>query len=242
MPIVPSVYAAFSRELERPYFVLALPDVFRRDPAAAADPRLAERILSVVSHEILHTRQLPDLQREIETIGRRAALPAGIDDNVIETHFAADPDFRTAFEAERDMLYEAAFEADTARAREIASRAVMRIRERRARHFVGANEVYGRLEDLFLSMEGAAEWVRFKLHQGEPGGFASDAEIVAFIRGRNNDWVQDEGLALFLLLDRFARNWQPRILRSDMPSPIDMLEEALRPGAAERSSGVRSRA
>jgi hypothetical protein len=231
MPVTPTVYAAFSRALERPYFVLALPEVFRRDPAAARDPRLSERILGVVSHEILHTRQLPDLQRAIDALGQRTELPDRIDDNVVETRFGRDSTFRAAFEAERDLLYEAAFEPDTSRARGVAARAVTRIRERRARHFVGADEVYGRLEELFLNLEGAAEWLRFQLHRADPGDLGSDAEIVAFIRGRNNEWVQDEGLALFLVLDRFAGDWQSRLLGPDLASPIDALEEALRPDA-----------
>jgi len=227
VPVAPTVYAAFSRALERPYFVLSLPEVFRSDPAAARDPRLAERILSVVSHEILHTRQLPDLQRAIDALGQEAELPGRIDDNVIETRFSGDSTFRAAFEVERDLLYEAAFEPEVSRARGVATRAVARIRERRARHFAGADEVYGRLEELFLNLEGAAEWLRFKLHQADPGDLESDAEIVGFIRGRSNEWVQDEGLALFLLLDRFERNWQPRLLGPDLASPIDALEEAL---------------
>ena len=35
-------------------------------------------------------------------------------------------------------------------------------------------------------------------------GPKTHADIIQFIRGRANDWVQDEGLALVLLLDRFA--------------------------------------
>jgi hypothetical protein len=48
------------------------------------------------------------------------------------------------------------------------------------------------------------------------------------MRGRNNEWVQDEGLALYLLLDRFVVNWQERLLSPDLASPTGVLAEALR--------------
>lgn len=225
--VEPRVYAAFSPRLERPYFVFALPSVFRRDPAAAADPLLYERLLSVVSHEILHTRQLPDLSRQIQALRQRDALPEQLDDNVIERTFGNDTSFRRAFEAERDLLYAAAFNSDSTRARAQAAQALLLIEQRRATFFVGPHRAYGRLEDLFLNMEGVAEWVRFKLHQTSPGPWTTDSEIADFMRGRNNEWVQDEGLAIYLLLERFAVNWQERLLGSDLESPVAVLVEAL---------------
>lgn len=231
IPLAPRMNAALAEELDRPYFVLALPSVFRLNPAAAADPLLEQRLQSVVSHEILHTHQLADLRRHLDALeATYGALPDDLDDDVIEATFAGDSAFRTAFEAERDLFYRAVFEPDSGRARELARRALAVLGARRARHFTGDAAIHARLEDLFLNMEGVAEWVRFRLHQdaGEIGG---PAAIAAFIRGPNNDWVQDEGLALILLLERFADDWQSSLLGPGMASPVAELERALRDAA-----------
>jgi hypothetical protein len=197
-------------------------------PAAAADSLLDERIASVVSHEIIHTRQLPDLRREIGKLAERMTLPQPVDDSVIEREFGDGDSFRLAYGRERDLLYDAALERDDSLARRRAAHAMELLRARRARYFTGPRAGYGRLEDLFLNLEGVAEWVRFRLHRERPGPWKSDAEIVDFIRGRSNEWAQDEGLALYLLIERFVPDWRSTLLGPDLESPVAALERSLR--------------
>jgi hypothetical protein len=222
----PLVFAAHSAVLGRSYLVLALPSRFRSDSAAAADPLLEQRILSVVSHELLHTRQLPALQEQIDRLKQSHTVPGNLNDDVIQRRFSGDSGFRRAFELERDLLYEAVQDLALDRACETALRALAAIRARRTRYFVGENRVYGPLEELFLNLEGTAEWLRFKIHQADTARFRSDAEIVAFIRGRQNDWVQDEGLALLLLLERFDRSGPSLLVDDQVRSPIAVLSRA----------------
>jgi hypothetical protein len=46
----------------------------------------------------------------------------------------------------------------------------------------------------------------------------------------NTDWVQEEGFALFVLIDRLVPNWQARLLAADFPSPFAVLGEAVEKG------------
>ena len=233
-PVSPRVYAALADSQGRPYFVMALPDVFAADPQASKDPLLRTRLRSVVSHELLHTRQLPDVAAQIKSLRERYTLPADIDDNIIQQRFGSNPEFRAAWERERDLFYEAVADADSKSAGRKALDAVALMRARQARFYTGADRPFERIEQLFLNMEGAAEWVRYKIHEHDHELFKTHADIITFIRGRNNDWVQDEGLALVLLLDRFASGWQSRLLTPDMASPVDELERAMRSTGARR--------
>jgi len=230
-PVSPRIYAAHAASLGRAYFVMALPDVFAADPQASKDPLLRERLRSVVSHELLHTRQLPDVAAHIKSLRARFALPDDIDDNIIQRRFGSNPEFRVAWERERDLLYEAVADDDEKSAARKVLEAIALIRARQARFYAGAERPFERLEQLFLNMEGAAEWVRYKIHEHDHEHFKTHADIIQFIRGRENDWVQDEGLALVLLLDRFASGWQRRLLTLDMASPVDELERAVAAGA-----------
>ncbi len=226
-PAQPRISAGFSADLGRPYFILALPRVFRRDPGAARDTLLDQRILSVVSHEILHTRQLPDLFRQVQSLGRQGPLPEGIDDNIVERQFGSIEEFRASVDREIDLLYSAAFEADPLRARALAGDALKALRERQAKYYTADHQAFGRLEALFLNMEGASEWVRYRLHQRDRERWPTDQSIVRFIRGGDNEWVQDQGLALFLVIDRFVKDWPSRLLTPEMASPVEVLEQAL---------------
>jgi hypothetical protein len=230
-PVSPRIYAAHTASLARAYFVMALPDVFAADPQASKDPLLRERLRSVVSHELLHTRQLADVAAQIKSLRERHTLPEDIDDNIIQRRFGSNPEFRAAWERERDLFYEAVADDDQKSAGRKALEAMALMRARQARFYTGADRPFERIEQLFLNMEGAAEWVRYKIHEHDHERFKTHADIIQFIRGRENDWVQDEGLALVLLLDRFASGWQSRLLAPDMAPPVDELERAMKVGA-----------
>lgn len=206
------------------FFALATLDLWRRHPQASKDPMLEKRLLSVVLHEIMHTRQLPYIAVKVEDLGKRFELPAQVNDDMVEDRFKDVPGFREAFEAERDLLYRAVAETDPAQRRMLIDQALGMIHQRRERFFTGADQPYAELEELFLNMEGAAEWARFKYHQADPGNTMSDAEIIAFIRGKENSFSQDEGLALALLLEKEVPGWKSQLLGPEMASPLKLLE------------------
>ena len=209
------------------FLVLALPELWRRHPRASQDPHLAIRIPSVALHEMIHTRQLPDLRHRVRAIGERFDLPARLDDDVVEGRFGDSPEYRRMFIAERDLLFAAVAESDLNRSIRLAAEAISIAQRRRERFFVGSDELYAELEGLFLNMEGLAEWVRFKSHKADPAWPHADAEIIAFLRGPDNSWSQDEGLALTLLLDRIVPDWKRKMLSPAMPSPLELLREAV---------------
>jgi hypothetical protein len=214
------------------FLVLALPELWRRHSQASKDPHLDIRIPSVALHEMIHTRQMPDLQRRVRAIGKRFDLPGRFDDDVVEDRFGDSVEYRRMFIAERDLLYDAVAETDRNRSIALVGEAISVAQTRRERFFVGNDGVYSELEGLFLNMEGVAEWVRFKSHQADPAWPNADADIIAFLCGQENSWSQDEGLALLLLLDRFVPDWKRQILSPSMPSPWAILREAI-PEAGE---------
>jgi hypothetical protein len=79
-------------------------------------------------------------------------------------------------------------------------------------------------------MEGVACWSALQMRRRR----TSESPAVALDRLRNNRkwWSQEEGLALLLLLDRFAPGWPPRLLSPEVPSPVDLLRQSLAVQAA----------
>ena len=206
------------------FFVLASINLWHSNPQAAKDPELDERILSAALHEIVHTRQLPNIVRRTRALRTRYELPEEMNDDVIEDRFKDVPGFREAFEAERDLFYQAVSETDAARRRELIARGLEKARERRARFFTGPNAGFAVVEDIFLNMEGAAEWARVKYHQAaRKPGLDNDASIIAFLRGKQNSFSQDEGLALVLLLDKERPGWQEHVLSAEHASLFELL-------------------
>ena len=69
-------------------------------------------------------------------------------------------------------------------------------------------------------MEGVASWAAWttdRRRPDDPAAFSSKF------------WSQQEGLLLFLLLDRFSGDWKRRVFSPEVPSPFVMLRDAVAP-------------
>lgn len=208
-----------------PYFAMALPSLWRADARTARHPDVPGLMRGVFLHEVTHTRQLGDVRREIEKLRARGAkLPRHVTDLTLQEMLEGDTAFAGRVLRERMTLFAAVREPDSLRSLMMARDALAALRERRSRWFVGPRAPLETVEDLFLNMEGIAEWVRHRQarHEG-----ASIQEATDQVRGNAtaNEWAQDEGLALLLLLERHGpSDWRARLLSPAIPSPVDLLD------------------
>jgi hypothetical protein len=210
---------------DRPFLVMALPSVWRKEPRHAANPDLERLMRSVFAHEMTHTEQAHGTAVQLREIDQRSPLPADLTDDIIQQRFAEVPGFREAYETERDLLFRAAAEPDAPRRRALATQALDAIMARRARYFSGADATYADLEDLFLNMEGVANWAGYRVALRE---IKNSADAITFMR-RARSWSQDEGLALFLVIDSLLPDWQPAVFGATPGSAFELLRKATNP-------------
>ncbi|MFI5257245.1 MAG: hypothetical protein ACHQRK_08285 [Gemmatimonadales bacterium] len=183
-------------------FVMSLPSIWATQ-AKATDTRLLAT--AVFMHEFTHT-QSAVLSAKIDSLTHHG-LPADADDDVIQERFATRPGFETAYRHELDLLYAALAATDLTNARRIARQAEDSIEHRRAEFFVGTDCVYAATEDVFLTLEGTGQYASYRWLIDAQGGHMATAPAITFMRRGGRKWSQDEGLALFLVLDRLGRDW-----------------------------------
>jgi hypothetical protein len=216
------------------FFVMAMPSAWQsRDMNALAR---AEYLQGVFSHEMTHTRLLIQINRRVLDLTRKNDLAYPVNDDLIQAEFQRVPGFRSAFNRERDHFFRAALEADPAKRRQLTERTLEMVRARHAKYFSGSKKPYGDLESLFLTMEGVGQWAAFKLTMARIGGNTSEA--LRLVRENRKYWSQEEGLALFLLIDALVPNWQSRIFSATPVSPFALLEEAIAQRAAPAEVGT----
>jgi hypothetical protein len=223
----PTAGARLRREGKDTFFAMSTLSVWRAAYPEMGEADLQPFFLGVFSHEIVHTRQLVAVGEEIGRLVERYGIPPKMDDDVVENTFKKKRRYRRAYEAERDLLFQAVAEPDPARVRELAAEALRLAETRRGRWLSGRRAWLGEMEALFLAMEGVAEWCRFRLLAEDPAETRSDAELLALVRGKDNNWSQDQGLALFLLIDRLAPGWQAGVLEGTPASPFITLARAI---------------
>jgi len=203
---VPARKLAFASPMSdgRMFFVMALPAVWRADQSEARD--WARLSMVVFMHEFAHSQQAASLGVRIDDLLARG-LPEDSDDDVIQDRFGEQPDYRGAYEAERDLFYEAAAASDQSGARRHLSLAADAMAARRERWFRDADALYAEADDVFLTLEGTGNWAAWTWLTDAEGGRMAPVDATAFIRGGRGQWSQDEGLGVMLALDRLIPDW-----------------------------------
>jgi hypothetical protein len=209
----------------KPYLVMAMPSIWRADPKLRDEPRLPLLIRAVFAHEMTHTVQAGSVGQWLTDVEKRLGSPEDFDDDIIQTRFENDTEFKASFTAERSLLYQAAAEPNAGVRRALVATAAGMIETRRGRYFTGDNAVYAEVEDVFLNMEGLGQWVAYRVAVREG---MSEADAVDFIRRGRNRWSQEEGLAAFLVIDAMLPGWRARVLEGKPASVLQLLSEAAR--------------
>ena len=218
-------FASSYDERKKSFMVSAMPAVWRKAPNLKDEKNLDALVRSVFVHEMTHT-QHRNFYARLDEIEKQLAGVENFNDDLIQNTFGTQDAFRRAFETEHDLLYRAVAETDISRKRELAKKALDSIQSRRRQFFADKTAVYGEIEEIFLSMEGAANWAAYKslMKQG-----LSEADALKTIRGKGKFWTQDEGIALFLVIDfLLPAKWQKKAFGARASSVIELLAEATR--------------
>lgn len=223
--IAPAPLAFTALYGDRPFFVTALPDVWRATPGIEQVGDVDAFARGIVAHEMTHTLHLSAIANRLHALGDRWALPEAMDDDIVEARFGEDSAFVAELDAERALYRAAVQQRDPERKRALVVQALNRTRARQARFFTGPNEVFAEIEETFLGMEGAAILAHHRLHERTP-------ELVSFVRSSGHiPWSQEFGYTLFQLVDQLVPDWPDRVFCPRPDGPFTLLEGAV--GLAE---------
>ncbi len=207
------------------FLLLALDDVWRADPRHGGENEDWSSFLRLnFVHEMTHTRQLVTWAPMLRIAAGRVGL-TDFDDDIIQQRFDTVPGFRRDVLEEIGLLYDAAAARSRDRQRVLARQALDLMRSRRARVFGGQDEPWARVEQLLLDMEGAAQWAAMA-HVANTTRLGREARR-NLVRGARQYWSQDQGLALYMVLDALVPDWSARMFSADPPSSIELLTRAL---------------
>jgi len=205
------------------FFAMAMPSVWRTRDVSA--PTRAEYLQGVFSHEMTHIRLLPSVNRRVKEIARLHDLPSPMNDDIVQLLFESVDGFASAVNRERDHFYRAVLEPAGDKRLRHARRGLELAQARRDRYFTGTNAAYAEIESLFLLLEGVGQWAAYRLSHARNG---SEAQSLRLMRDDRRYWSQDEGLALFILIDALLPGWQQRVFAASPATPFELLEQAVR--------------
>lgn len=201
----------------RSYFVTLAP------PDQAVFLELLLKGLNI--HELTHTRQLPFVISQILEAQKKYRLPESIDDNSIQRTFENNEAYKTLFLKEKAHLWDAAMASNLDSCKTALKRALDLAAERQRTFFIEENEGYKILDGIFLALEGSAMWAQYKTTLKYAPSGQSPEQTLHFLFQQADSWSQEEGLALFLVIDKLVPDWQAQFFNKELPSPFELLRK-----------------
>ncbi|QDP18484.1 hypothetical protein FMM02_00030 [Sphingomonas xanthus] len=218
VPVAVMSFASATKAGE-PFFVMTLPSIWRA--GGVTSPLGLEALMDgVLLHEIMHTRQIEKAGSQLVALEK--ALGSDINDDALQEKFSGNPAYVAAWTAENDRLYQALLEPDQVAAKQQFREGLAMMSERRRKFLSGSNAAWADADRLFLAMEGMGQWLIYRWDNRAMPHATPTAATLEPVRRTRKWWTQDEGLALFLLLDRFLPDWRGDQTASD-PMRLDAL-------------------
>ncbi len=212
----------------KPYFVMSTPSVWRTFDIPGGKIGLENLMTAVFIHETAHVLQQKSYFAQLDAIAKSHGLPEDFDDDSIQRRFKADDAFAGSMRRETALLFAAAKEPTVARARQRAQQMLSLAKARRSRYFVGNDAYLADVEDIFLTLEGSGQWLGHQWLIDPTGGNVPEADALARFTTDPGFWSQEQGLALFLVVDRLDRGaWKKIAFGDGGRSGIAFLEAAL---------------
>lgn len=199
------------------FLVFSLPSIWRAHAPPGPIP-LDWFLEGILFHELTHHYQAVVSPSFASDLIKAELSFADASDDGVEKMFKSDVLYRRAYETERDTLFRAAVAANDDEARRLACEAGTLIRKRRAIYFQGEAARWAGLDEWSLTTEGVASWISYAWLTRH----RRVAPALAVSKLRGSSWSQDEGLAIFLVVDRLLPSWQGELLATS-PKPATTL-------------------
>jgi hypothetical protein len=205
------------------FFAMSLPSVWR---AKGIQSGLGlERLMDgVLLHEMTHTRQFYFVNPRMDELTKRYALSDDVGDDSIQDAFQGNAAYVADYESERDLLYAAALAPSDTEAKDLARQALAKMRARRAKWFAGDAKKWQPIDEIFLTMEGLGQWTMYAWFTDKKGLGLDPVAVLPEVRRKRNRWTQDEGLAVFLVVNRLVPSWQ-KFAFAPQPELVEALLE-----------------
>jgi len=212
---------------KHPFFVMAAPAFWKIAGVESKELGLDNLMTAVFLHEFSHTRQQTGMGAMVDSIEKTHTFKdPELSDDIVQHTFKSDSNYVRSFRAEVDKLYEAAFAAGKEKTKQLTREALTLFKQRQSTYFIKEHAVLKPLDDIFLTMEGLGQFAGFYWLQDSSGANIPYEQAVNGMRRKRNQWSQEEGLAMFLVLDKLTKpNWS-RDLFGDHPKNIIQLLEA----------------
>ena len=232
--VIPVGLVSFASPLkmdnQNSFFVMPLLEFWRSAGVESKELGLEKLITGVFLHEFSHTQQMQNFGAKISEYEQKYKFEVEFSDDVIQDYFEKDSLYNSVFRQEVKLFYDVAEVGDRSKSIDLTKQALENFKSRQNKYFIGNKEHFREIDEFFLTMEGLGQFTMYAWLIHPKGGNMSPEIALKGVRRGGKSWSQEEGLALFLVLDKLSKSkhWSKLMFGNKTESVIKLIETQIR--------------
>jgi len=207
------------------FFVMPLLSFWQKSGVTSKELGLENLITGIFIHEFSHSQQMQNFGKKITDYEQLNKFGVAFSDDIVQNIFEKDSNYIRLYNKEVELFYSVIKNNQLNKI--ILNESFTIMRQRQEEFFKGDLKSLAQIDDFFLTMEGLGQYSMYLWLINPKGGNIKKEIAVAGVRRRKNRWSQDEGFALFLILDQLtkSKNWAKDMFGNKTVSIIQLISE-----------------
>lgn len=228
--VIPVNLLSFAAEIpgeNKSFFVMPLPDFWKQAGLTSKELGTENLITGIFIHEFSHSQQMQNFGRKMTAYEHQLKLDVEFSDDLIQTLFSKDSSYLAYYKKEVDFFYQSV--EGKKLDKQLLSKGLSGFKERQSRYFNDKSKELGEIDNLFLTIEGLGQYSMFLWLTHPRGGNIKREMAIKGVRRGGKWWSQDEGFALFLILEKLSPpgKWGKGMFGSETESVVDLISRKL---------------
>lgn len=220
-----SFAAEIPQEANKSFFAMPLPSFWMKSGVDSKELGLENLITGVFIHEFSHSQQMQNFGKQITLYEKDKIFGDDFNDDIVQNIFQNNTSYVKIYNQEVSLLYSAI--KNNSLDKPFLNKAFELMKRRQKEYFKGEYKELTAIDNFFLTMEGLGQYSMYLWLIHPKGGNIKKEIAIQGVRRGGNWWSQDEGLALFLVLDNVSKSkkWAKRMFGNETISATTLIEQ-----------------
>jgi hypothetical protein len=220
-----SFVAEIPQETNKSFFAMPLPSFWVKSGVVSKELGLENLITGVFIHEFSHSQQMQNFGKQITLYEQENTFGDDFNDDIVQNIFQDNSSYVKIYNQEVSLLYSAI--QNNSLDKPFLNKAIELMKRRQKEYFKGEYKELSTIDNFFLTMEGLGQYSMYLwLIHPQGGNIKKEIAIIGVRRG-GKWWSQEEGLALFLVLDNVSKSkkWAKEMFGNKTISVTALIEQ-----------------
>lgn len=214
-------------ETNKSFFAMPLPSYWMKSGVESKELGLENLITGVFIHEFSHSQQMQNFGKQITLYEKNNTFEVDFNDDIVQTLFKNNTTYVKIYNQEVNLLYGAI--KNNSLDKPFLNKAFELMKKRQKEYFKEEYKELTDIDNFFLTMEGLGQYSMFLWLTHPKGGNIKKEDAIEGVRRNKNWWSQDEGFALFLVLDNLSKSkkWAKEMFGNNTVSVTSIIEQSI---------------